>query len=121
MYQSQIAELKQDIIENGGFEYLISADFKGDPSYVITSDCYSEIGLPRCKVAFNDVLNYFPNRLLNDDHKERRVIIKKFQKEIEIISERYLIESKFLESKVGQYIKANDAMIWNEIIKLLKK
>lgn len=49
------------IIDNGGFEYLFSGDFPGDPSYRLTAQAFETLGCERATTAFHEALSLFPN------------------------------------------------------------
>lgn len=49
------------VIENGGFEYLLGADYPGDPGFVLTAASYRTIGALTAHRAFQDALACFPS------------------------------------------------------------
>ena len=59
------------IIDNGGFEYLFSGDFDGDPEFKITAAAYKTVGLTRGYEAFQDAFKLFPNGKIPHDSEER--------------------------------------------------
>ena len=59
------------IIDNGGFEYLFSGDFDGDPEFKITAETYKVVGLTRGYEAFQEAFRQFPNGKVPYDSEER--------------------------------------------------
>lgn len=59
------------IIDNGGFEYLFSGDFDGDPDFKITAEAYKTVGLTRGYEAFQDAFKLFPNGKVPHESEER--------------------------------------------------
>jgi len=59
------------IIDNGGFEYLFSGDFDGDPEFKITAEAYKTVGLTRGYEAFQDAFKLFPNGTVPHDSEDR--------------------------------------------------
>ncbi|MBD3674085.1 MAG: DUF4375 domain-containing protein [Planctomycetaceae bacterium] len=59
------------IIDNGGFEYLFSSDFDGDPEFKITAEAYKTVGLTRGYEAFQDAFKVFPNGKVPHESEER--------------------------------------------------
>ncbi len=98
------------IIDNGGFEYLFSGDFDGDPEFKITAQSYKTVGLTRGYEAFQDAFNLFPNGKVPHDPEER---IRQYKLADESVREE--INTKhwkdgwedLREKKLAQYIRDN--------------
>lgn len=59
------------LIGNGGFDYLFSADFRGDPGFRLTAQAFKEIGLTRSYEAFESAFGLFPGGTMPVDLDER--------------------------------------------------
>ena len=59
------------IIDNGGFEYLFSGDFDGDPEFRITAEAYRTAGLTRGYEAFQEAFRLFPGGKVPRDSEAR--------------------------------------------------
>lgn len=59
------------LIGNGGFEYLFSGDFDGDPEFRITADAYKTVGLMRGYEAFQEAFGLFPGGKVSTDPQQR--------------------------------------------------
>jgi len=59
------------IIGNGGFEYLFSDDFDGDPGFRLTLAAFEEADCPEAAAALREALAQFPNGQLPTDLNER--------------------------------------------------
>ncbi len=59
------------IIGNGGFAYLFSGEFDGDPEFKITADAHRIVGLIRSYEAFQDAFQLFSNGIVPSSTKEQ--------------------------------------------------
>lgn len=59
------------IIDNGGFEYLFSGDFDGDPDFRLTAEAFKTARLMRGYQAFQDAFALFPDGKVPRDSEER--------------------------------------------------
>lgn len=69
------------IIDNGGFEYLFSGDFDGDPDFRITAEAFQTAGLSRSHAAFQEAFQLFPDGLFPNDPEHRLQIYKRTSEE----------------------------------------
>lgn len=60
------------LIGNGGFEYLLGADFQGDPGFIYTAAAFKEIGAERAYRCFQEALACFPGNQPQEDLEVRR-------------------------------------------------
>jgi hypothetical protein len=98
------------IIDNGGFEYLFSDDFDGDPEFKITAETYKTAGLTRGYEAFQEAFRLFPNGQVPNDSEERIRQYKLADKSVrEEINRKLWSEDweKLREKKLAQYIRDN--------------
>ncbi len=98
------------IIENGGFEYLFSGDFDGDPEFTITAEAFREAGLTRSYEAFQEAFKLFPNGVVPHDSEERISRYKMADEEVrERISQMVWQDGwdKLREKKLAQFIREN--------------
>lgn len=58
-------------IDNGGFEYLFSGEFDGDPDFRITAQAHKEAGLTRSYEAFQEAFALFPDGKVPRNPKDR--------------------------------------------------
>ncbi len=59
------------IIDNGGFEYLFSSDFDGDPGFRLTFGVFETLGVERAVSAFREALALFPDSVPDPDLETR--------------------------------------------------
>lgn len=104
------------ILGNGGFYNLLSENFKGDPSFRITANCYREIGVVECYDQFVELFNYFPNGIVSTDSKLNEKIIKSIGYDaLSKIEKRFYSASGKIEKMLCLYIKANKDVIKDEL------
>src|SRR5262245_23151020 len=70
------------IIGNGGFYYLFSGRFDGDPGYRLTADAFKTVGLTRSHEAFEEAFRLFPNGDLPNDLDEREAMLKNIDEDV---------------------------------------
>jgi hypothetical protein len=66
-----LAYRSHEIIGNGGFQSLFSADLKGDPEFLLTRAAFQTIGAQGATLAFERALAAFPNATPPDDIERR--------------------------------------------------
>lgn len=106
----------QGIIGNGGFSYFFESEFKGDDCYKNIIKSYINIGLNTYAEAIQNVLNLFPNGMLQSKSKERENFIYKYlsgddeanhSKIVEKAEEIFLKDSEEVYKLAEQYVKKN--------------
>jgi hypothetical protein len=98
------------IIDNGGFEYLFSGDFDGDPDFRITAEAYKTAGLMRGYESFQEAFALFPGGKVPHDAEERSNQYEQTDK-----TKREAINTKnwkdgwenLREKELARYIRAN--------------
>lgn len=98
------------IIDNGGFEYLFSGDFDGDPDFRITAEAYKTAGLMQGYEAFQEAFALFPDGKVPHDSEVR---LRQYQQADNAAREQ--INTKFFqvgwdklqEKKLAQFIREN--------------
>src|SRR5262245_61738254 len=98
------------IIDNGGFEYLFSGDFDGDPDFKITAAAYKTVGLTRGYEAFQNAFQIFAGGKVPHDAEQRfqqyEAVDKSIRKEI---NRKHWQDGwdKLRERNLAEYIRAN--------------
>jgi|SRR5579862_3596941 len=59
------------VIDNGGFQYLLECNFKGDPFFAKTAAAFQTIKATKCAEAMAEALSVFPNSKPPADIKAR--------------------------------------------------
>ncbi|WP_146118982.1 DUF4375 domain-containing protein [Blastopirellula marina] len=99
------------IIGNGGFEYLFSDDFDGDPDYALTAECFKTLGLMRSYNAFQDAFRLFPGgQVPHKAEKRYSQYVEAASEEVrESISKEVWKDAweQVREKKLAQFIREN--------------
>ena len=98
------------IIDNGGFEYLFSGDFDGDPEFKITAEAYKTVGLTGGYEAFQEAFKLFPNGKIPHDAEDRIQQYKMADESVrEAINRKHWKDGweDLREKKLAQYIRDN--------------
>lgn len=91
------------LIGNGGFEYLLSADYPGDPGFVFTAAAHARIGAMRAYRIFQEVLAWFPPYA---DHETRRAILAAMpDPKVRQASRRYWDEDATIVAGLATYVR----------------
>lgn len=104
------------IIDNGGFEYLFSGDFPGDPGYRLTAKVFESLESARAVTAFRKALAIFPSSELPADIDSRMEIYLRVSE-----SKREAINKTFwsagwdgeIKQKLAQYIRDHRSAFTN--------
>jgi hypothetical protein len=98
------------IIDNGGFEYLFSGDFDGDPEFRITADAYRIAGLIGGYDAFQEAFSRFPDSTVPHTSKERIAQYSTTPEAVrEAINRKHWQDGwdNLREKKLAEFIRAN--------------
>lgn len=98
------------IIDNGGFEYLFSGDFDGDPGYRLTAEAYRTVRLTRGYEAFQEAFQLFPNGQMPKDVDERMEMYELADESVRMeINRKHWQDGwdDLREEKLAEYIRAN--------------
>lgn len=102
------------IIDNGGFEYLFSGDFDGDPDFTKTAAAYKVVGLNGGYEAFQDAFRLFPRGNVPHESEERIRQYKMADDKVrdEINTKHWKDGWENLrEKKLAQFIRSNTARL----------
>lgn len=104
------------LIGNGGFRYLLSADFRNDPGFVATAAAYARIGATASYRCFQDALALFPRGAPQADLEVRKAHFDAQPKEVtDRINSVFWKSKPELERALADYIRANRAGIEAEL------
>jgi hypothetical protein len=96
------------IIGNGGFQYLLEGNFKGDPGFRETAKYYRRIGCETAAACFDHLFAAFPKGEIPADIDKR---LRRYQKSFSGFPNKvdgpYFSASKEIESCLATYIRAN--------------
>jgi len=96
------------IIGNGGFQYLLEGDFKGDPGFQETANSYRRIGCKTAAACFDRLFACFPNGEVPADIDKR---LRRYQNSFSgfpnKVDEPFFSASKDIERCLAAYIRAN--------------
>jgi hypothetical protein len=96
------------IIGNGGFQYLLERDFKGDPGFRETANSYRRIGCKTAAACFDRLFASFPKGEIGADIDKRlRLYQKTFSGFPNKVDGPFFSASKEIESCLAAYIRAN--------------
>lgn len=96
------------IIDNGGFEYLFSGNFDGDPDFKMTAEAHREAGLPRSYEAFQEAFAIFSDSNVPHDSNERsREFKNSDESKREAINKKYWQDGwdELRQKKLAQFIR----------------
>lgn len=104
------------LIGNGGFRFLLSADFRNDPGYVATAAAYARIGATASYRCFQDALALFPRGAPQADLDVRKAHFDAQPKEAtDRINSAFWKSKPEIERALAAYIRANRAAIEAEL------
>jgi hypothetical protein len=98
------------LIGNGGFDYLFSGDFEGDPGFRLTAEAFSTVGLTRSHEAFEEAFKLFPEGHMPEDAEQRMVVFKGIDEAVrESLNQKVWLDDseKTIETKLAGYIRGN--------------
>jgi hypothetical protein len=96
------------IIGNGGFQYLLEGDFKGDPGFRETANSYRRIGCQAATACFDLLFDSFPKAEIPADINKR---LRRYQKSFSGFPNKvdgpFFAASKEIERCLAAHIRAN--------------
>jgi hypothetical protein len=96
------------IIGNGGFQYLLEGNFKGDPGFRETANSYRRIACETAAACFDRLFSAFPKgEIPVDIDKRLRLYQKRFSGFPNKVDGPFFSASKQIESCLAAYIRAN--------------
>lgn len=104
------------IIDNGGFEYLFSGDFDGDPEFRMTAEAFKTVGLTRGYEAFQEAFNLFPDGNVPHDSEKRIAQYEQADKVVrDRINEKHWQDGwdDLREMKLALFIRDNASKLGN--------
>lgn len=96
------------LIENGGFFYLLGADFIGDPGFIDTAASYRKIEAEAAYGCFQEALACFPRGCPHEDLQARREFYEALpQVTRDRVDRLFWSNVPEIKSKLAGFIRAN--------------
>jgi hypothetical protein len=100
------------IIGNGGFEYLFSGEFFGDPDFHITAEAYRVAEIERSYAAFQAAFRLFPGAVVPHDPDERSRLYEMANRSARDVIDRQLWHDDHVRvRKLAEFIRKHAARL----------
>jgi hypothetical protein len=97
-------------IDGGGFDYLFTQEFEGDPDFSFTADAYRIAGIDRSYEAFQAAIRLFPGGVVPRDAQERSRLYEAANKSArEGANRKFWHDDRARKRKLAEFIRANAA------------
>jgi hypothetical protein len=95
-------------IDGGGFDYLFTQEFEGDPDFSITADAFRIAGMDRSYEAFQAAIRLFPGGVVPRNAEERTRLYEAANKSArEGATRKFWYDDGQREKKLAEFIRAN--------------
>ncbi len=100
------------MIYSGGFEYLLSNEFEGDPDFQITAEAYHIAGIQRSYEAFQAAFALFPAGVVPHDPQERARLYDAANRSArEALNRKVWHDDHVRVKKLAEFIRRNAAQL----------
>jgi hypothetical protein len=102
------------MIDGGGFEYLFTNEFEGDPDFHLTAEAYRIAGIDRSYEAFQAAFGLLPGGIVPHDPQERSRLYEAANKSArEGLNRKVWHDDRVRAKKLAQFIRTNAAHLGN--------
>jgi hypothetical protein len=100
----------ETMINGGGFDYLFTQEFEGDPDFRMTAEAYRIAGIDRSYEAFQGAFRLFPGGIVPHDPEERSRLYQAANKSARAgFTRKFWHDDRVRKKKLAEFIRANAA------------